>query len=122
MSDEDIIKNIYIELTQASINKNIEKLNELLSDKYILVHMTGMNQTKDDYINSVKNGSLKYYDAVHDSVVVSIDGNMASIVGKSKVLASPFGMSKSWWRLKQNITLEKIDGKWLIIKSVATTY
>ncbi len=122
MSDEDVIKNIYIELTQASINKDIEKLNELLSDKYILVHMTGMNQTKDDYINSVKNGSLKYYDAVHDSIIVSIDGNKASIVGKSKVLASPFGMSKSWWRLKQNIILEKIDGKWLIIKSVATTY
>ena len=122
MSDEGIIKNIYIELTQASINKDIEKLNELLSDKYILVHMTGMNQTKEDYINSVKNGSLKYYDAVHDSIIVSIDGNKASIVGKSKVLASPFGMSKSWWRLKQNITLEKIDGKWFIIKSVATTY
>ena len=122
MSDEDIIKNIYIELTQASINKDIEKLNELLSDKYILVHMTGMNQTKEDYINSVMNGSLKYYDAIHDSIIVNIDGNKASIVGKSKVLASPFGMSKSWWRLKQNITLEKIDGKWFIIKSVATTY
>ena len=122
MSDEDIIKNIYIELTQASINKDIEKLNELLSDKYILVHITGMNQTKEDYINSVMNGSLKYYDAVHDSVIVNIDGNKASIVGKSKVLASPFGMSKSWWRLKQNIILEKIDGKWFIIKSVATTY
>ena len=122
MKDEDIIKKIYIELTQASINKDIEKLNELLSDKYILIHMTGMNQTKDDYINSVKNGSLKYYDTVHDSIIVSIDGNKASIVGKSKVLASPFGMSKSWWRLKQNIILEKIDGKWLIIKSVATTY
>ena len=122
MSDEGIIKNIYIELTQASINKDIEKLNELLSDKYILVHMTGMNQTKEDYINSVMNGSLKYYDAIHDSVVVNIDGNKASIVGKIKVLASPFGMSKSWWRLKQNITLGKIDCKWLIIKSVATTY
>lgn len=118
MKDEDIIKKIYIELTQASINKDIEKLNELLSDKYILVHMTGMNQTKDDYINSVNNGSLK----LHDSIIVSIDGNKASIVGKSKVLASPFGISKSWWRLKQNITLGKIDGKWLIIKSVTTTY
>lgn len=122
MSDEEIIKNIYIELTQASINKDIEKLSEILSDKYILVHMTGMNQTKEDYINSVMNGSLKYYDAVHDSITVNIDGNKASIVGKSKVLASPFGISKSWWRLKQNITLEKIDGKWFIIKSVATTY
>lgn len=122
MSDKDIIKKLYIDLCEASINKDLKKLNEILSDNYILVHMTGTNQSKNDYINSVKNGELKYYENIHESIDINIKKDKAEVIGKTKTLASPFGMSKSWWRLKQNITLEKIDGKWLITKSIASTY
>lgn len=120
--DEEIIKNMYIYLCEASINKDTQKIDELLSDDYILVHMTGMKQSKKDYINSVKNGELEYYENIHESIEINIDGNKAEVIGKTKTLASPFKMTKSWWRLKQNITLEKIDGKWLITKSIASTY
>lgn len=120
--DEEIIKNMYIDLCEASINKDTQKIDELLSDDYILVHMTGMKQSKKDYINSVKNGELEYYKNIHESIEININGNKAEVIGKTKTLASPFKMTKSWWRLKQNITLEKIDGKWLITKSIASTY
>ena len=43
MTDEEIIRNLYIELCDASINKDLNKLDEILADDYILVHMTGMN-------------------------------------------------------------------------------
>ena len=122
MSDNDLVKQLYIDLCDASINKDLDKLNEILADNYILVHMTGMNQTKEDYINSVKNGDLKYYESIHESIDVKIANNKASVIGKTKTLASPFGISKSWWRLRQDLDLEKINGKWMIIHSVASTY
>lgn len=122
MSDKNIIKNLYIDLCEASINKNLEKLDEILADNYILVHMTGMNQSKIDYINSVKNGNLKYYESIHESIDINIEGNKAKVIGKTKTLASPFGMSKSWWRLKQELIVEKIDNKWKITHSKASTY
>lgn len=122
MSDKDTIKKIYIDLCDASINKDIKKLNEILSEDYVLIHMTGLNQTKTDYISSVKNGELKYLESKHESIEVKIDGNKAHVTGKTKTLASPFGMSKSWWKLRQEIDLEKKDNKWQIIKSKASTY
>lgn len=122
MSDKDIVKDLYNKLNWASINEDIITLNEILSDDYILIHMTGLKQTKNDYIKSVKKKELKYYEAIDDSIEVDIKENIARVVGKTKVLASPFGMKKSWWRLKQNMTLEKIDGKWLITKSIASNY
>lgn len=122
MSDEDIVKNLYNKLNWASINEDIIILNEILSDDYTLIHMTGLKQTKNDYIKSVEKKELKYYEAIDDSIEVDIKENIARVVGKTKVLASPFGMKKSWWRLKQNMTLEKIDGKWLITKSIASNY
>lgn len=122
MSNNDLVKQLYIDLCDASINKDLDKLNELLANNYILVHMTGMNQTKEDYINSIKNGDLKYYESIHESIDVKIDNNKACVIGKTKTLASPFGISKSWWRLRQDLDLEKINGKWMIIHSVASTY
>ena len=122
MTDEEIIRNLYIELCDASINKNVNKLDEILADDYMLVHMTGMNQTKEDYINSVKNGDLKYYESIHEDIEITIKDNKANVVGKTITLASPFGMHKSWWRLRQDLELEKTDGKWIIKHSKASTY
>ena len=122
MKDEEIIKKLYIKLCDASINKDTHALNEILSDDYILVHMTGRNQTKKEYINSVERGELKYYDSIHESIEVSINGDEATLVGKTRTLASPFGIGKSWWNLRQDIILRKENGIWIITKSKASSY
>ena len=122
MNDKDIIKKMYIELCEASQNKDKNKLNELLARDYTLTHMTGMIQTKEQYINSVMSEELKYYDSIHESIEIKIKDNSATIIDKTKILASPFGMPKSWWTLKQTITLKKVEGKWLITSSIASTY
>lgn len=119
---EEEIKQLYIDLCDASITKDINKIKEVLSDDYILVHMTGKKQTREDYIDSVIDGDLKYYESIHESIEVIINGDKAELVGKTKTIASPFGMSKSWWRLKQNMVLEKRDNRWVIVHSVASTY
>lgn len=119
---EEIIKNLYIDLCQASIDKDIDRLNEILADDYTLVHLTGMIQTKEEYLDSVINGDLKYYESIHESIEVNINGNQATVIGKTKTLASPFGSSKSWWHLRQDLEVEKINDKWLIKKSIAKTY
>ena len=122
MNDKETIKELYIDLCQASIDKNLEKLNNILANNYILTHMTGMNQTKKDYIKSVEKGELKYYEVIHESIDIIINGDKANIIGKTKTLASPFGSTKSWWNLRQDLTAEKTNGKWLITHSKASMY
>jgi hypothetical protein len=122
MSDKEIIKKLYTILCESSITKDFDKLNEILGTNYVLTHMTGMTESKEEYINSVKNGELKYYAVKHDDIDIRINGTKAEVIGKSKILASPFGMSKSWWKLKQYLMLEKINGKWIFIQSKVSTY
>ena len=122
MSDKELARKLYIDLCEASINKDLDKLDEILSDDYVLVHMTGMKQSKEDYIESVKNGELSYFETKHESIEVTINGNEATILGKTKTLASPFGSSKSWWNLRQDLKAKKIDGKWILTYSKASTY
>ena len=122
MSDKELARKLYIDLCEASINKDLDKLDEILSDDYVLVHMTGMKQSKEDYIESVKNGELSYFETKHESIEVTINGNEATILGKTKTLASLFGSSKSWWNLRQDLKAKKINGKWILTYSKASTY
>ena len=122
MSDKELLRKLYIDLCDASINKDLDKLNEILSDDYILVHMTGMKQSKEDYIESVKSGELAYYESNHESIEVNINGEEATIIGKTKTLASPFGSSKSRWNLRQDLKAKKINGKWMLTFSKASSY
>ena len=122
MSDKELLRKLYIDLCDASINKDLDKLNEILSDDYILVHMTGMKQSKEDYIESVKSGELAYYESNHESIEVNINGEEATIIGKTKTLASPFGSSKSWWNLRQDLKAKKINGKLMLTFSKASSY
>ena len=120
--EEKIVKQLYIDLCYASINKDMTLLNSILSDNYVLVHMTGMKQSKNEYMESVKTGELKYFESIHESIEVNIDGDYATIIGKTKTLASPFHSGKSWWRLRQDLEVKKIDGKWVLTHSKASTY
>ena len=122
MSDKELVRKLYIDLCEASINKDLIKLDEILSDDYVLVHMTGMKQTKEDYLDSVKSGELSYFESKHESIDVNVNGDDATIIGKTKTLASPFGTSKSWWNLRQKKKKKKIDGKWILMYSKASSY
>ena len=122
MSDKELVRKLYIDLCEASINKDLIKLGEILSDDYVLVHMTGMKQTKEDYLDSVKSGELSYFESKHESIDVNVNGDDATIIGKTKTLASQFGASKSWWNLRQDLKAKKIDGKWILMYSKASSY
>ena len=124
MNNDEVnsIKKLYIDLCNASINKDLEELDSILFDDYILVHMTEMRQSKEEYIKSVKNGELLYFDAKHESIEVNINCDEATIIGKTKTLASPFGSSKSWWNLRQDLKAKKVNGKWVITYAKASTY
>lgn len=122
MSDKELVQKLYIDLCEASINKDLDKLDKVLSDDYILVHMTDMKQSKEDYKESVKTGELTYFESKHESIEVTINGDEATIIGKTKTLASPFGLSKTWWNLRQDLKAKKIDGKWILTYSKASSY
>ena len=123
MNEQDEIKKCYVIMYQAMIQKNGHILEDILDDTFELVHMTGMSQSKNDFIQAVLNGTLNYYSAKHQSVDIKIEtDDTARLDGKSIVDAAVFGGGKHTWRLRQKMSLIKRSGKWLIKKSVALTF
>ena len=46
---EDVLKR-FIDFQEAMIEKDLEKLNEIICDNYTLTHMSGKTQTKQEFI------------------------------------------------------------------------
>ena len=50
MSDEQRILVLYWEMYRYMISKDTASLGKMLSDDFVLVHMTGMRQSKQEYL------------------------------------------------------------------------
>ena len=121
-NDEQLIRNVYIKMYEGMIAKDEAALREALDDSFVLVHMTGMHQSGEEFINAVLDGTLNYYSAKHENMPVETNGDTAVLTGQSYVAAAVFGGGRSNWRLQQKCSLKKIDGLWKITRSVASTY
>lgn len=122
MDDEKIIKDLYIKMYKSMIDKDEDILNEIHSDSFVLIHMTGLKQDKKTYINSILDGTLNYYSAETVDLDVTINNNKAKLIGKSIVLAKVFEGSKNKWNLKLVFDLTKENGNWKFTKATANTF
>ena len=84
--------------------------------------MTGVQQGREEFLRGVQNGTFNYYSAEHDSIEVTISGDTAAMIGRSRVLAAGYGGRKMSWKLQGNFTLRKENGAWRFTGSRASTY
>lgn len=122
MDDKQQIEAIYRRMYSAMIAKDTLALDSLLDDEATLVHMTGVRQPKRGYIRSIADGTLNYYAADHDRILVSVDGSQARLTGQSRVSAAVYGGGRHTWRLQIAASLVKADGQWRFLEMVASTY
>ena len=121
-TDAQVVHAIYQSMYRFMVERDTKRLAALLDDSFTLTHMTGMRQSKQDFLHSIDCGDLRYFSAIEESCPVHVDGDTATARGRSLVEASPFGMRRSTWRLQQDLAFVKRDGHWLISSSVASTY
>ena len=112
---EDVLER-FIEFQYAMIEKDLEKLNELLEDNYTLTHMSGKTQTKDEYIGEIMDGTLNYYKSIINNPIIMIKEKDKALLKADVTLdAKVYGM-KGTWTLHSEQTMEKINEKWYLSK------
>jgi uncharacterized protein (TIGR02246 family) len=122
MDDRQQIEQLYSEMYRAMVEKDLATLDRVHADEFVLVHMTGMRQSKEEYINAILDGTLNYYSASHEQLDIAIDGDRATLTGRSRVTAAVFGGGRGTWRLQLRFQLTKRDGRWQLTEAKASTY
>ena len=120
--DREAIEELYREYWRCMIKKEVKGLRRMMTGDYSLLHMTGTRQSAEAFLKGLLDGTFNYYSAEHDSIEVTVVGNRASIIGKSRVLAAVYGGGEHSWRLRGDFTLRKEEGRWKLNSSRASTY
>lgn len=108
-------------LTQLMIERNTAEINRILDKDFTLTHITGYVQPKEEWFAEIEKESMKYYSYKELNTSVKINGDKAEFIGQNMLDARIWG-SRNNWRLQQTMQLEKRNGKWIILKSVAKTF
>lgn len=122
MTDREQLERLYHEMYAAMIKKDRETLMRIHDESFVLVHMTGMHQNRQVYIDCIMNGVLNYYSEQTESVTVSVQGDTARMIGHSRVTAAVFGGGRHTWRLALELTLKMTNGTWKFTHAAASTY
>ena len=116
------LEDCYRQMYRGMIDKDREILSEVLDDSFILIHMTGMRQSKEAFIHAVENGTLNYFSASHQNIETEIHVDTAQLTGQSVVNAAVFGGEQHTWKLQLKIKLVKKDNTWRMLEARASTY
>ncbi|SKB86413.1 nuclear transport factor 2 family protein [Dyadobacter psychrophilus] len=120
-NDQAAVLDTVRKLAQLMIARDTAAMNNILDEHYTLTHMTGYVQSKSEWFGEVQKETMKYYSAQEVSHSVKVTGNQAEVTVQNRVDARIWG-SRNTWRLQQKVQLEKRNGKWIILKSVASTF
>lgn len=120
-NDEAALRALYRRLHRAMLDADTSALAALLSADFHLVHMTGYDQPRAEWLAHIASGRMRYLSSVEDSVVVELDGDFARLRGRNRVKADIWG-AKGTWPLQLDIRLVRQTGGWLLLEATASTY
>lgn len=122
MDDKELLVQCYHTMYQGMVGKDTGLLDEVLDDSFVLTHMTGMRQTKRQYMDGIADGTLNYYSEKTEHMEIAVSGRQAEFIGQSRVNAAVFGGGKHVWKLQLSMKAVKKNGKWYITQAAASTY
>ena len=89
-----------------------ETMIEITSPDMIFTHMSGRQQTRDEYFADIEDGNLQYFTIGIENPVVNISDNYASVTYTSVLNANAYG-AKGTYRINGIHWYEKQGENWI---------
>lgn len=120
---ETAVLKVERERSRLLLEQRTDELHELLSPDFVAVHITGYEQTKDEWLAQIRSGQMAYHDVRELSATVTFgdDNTTAVVVTKNLVTATIYG-ARGTWPLESTTTYIHAGGAWKAIHSTATTF
>lgn len=99
---------------EAMTEADIDTMREIVSEDMVFTHMSGRQQTREEYFADVVDGSLRYYTIGMEKPTVQVDGDRATVTYTSVLNANAYG-ARGTFRMKGTHHYEKRDGAWIAV-------
>ena len=101
------------EWNDAMVAADTIRLGAIMGDGIILRHITGMTQTKREWLEEMASGSMKYHKIEKRNVKVSLNADGSVSVSFTSVITATIWGSYGTWTLNGTMRLVKRNGKWI---------
>ncbi len=101
---------------QAMTEADTDTMREIASEDMVFTHMSGRQQTREEYFADIEDGSLAYFTIGMEDPVVEVNGEIASVTYTSVLDANAYG-AKGVYRMGGTHWFEKRDGEWIAINN-----
>lgn len=113
-ADQDQIIKLFNQMQQALIDKDINKLNELLPADFTARHITGKTQTKQEWLDDIKNGEMNYYEFSNVKYSFKKQKNNRVLLKVEQDIHAKIYGQEGTWAIPGDRTFEKVNGTWKI--------
>mgnify|MGYP004461336093 FL=1 len=111
-ADEQAVLYQQARYCQAMTEADTETMREITSPDMIFTHMSGRQQTREEYFADIADGNLQYFTIGIENPVVSINGSHASVSYTSVLNANAYG-ARGTYRIDGTHWYEKQDENWI---------
>lgn len=111
-ADEQAVLYQQARYCQAMTEADTETMREITSPDMIFTHMSGRQQTREEYFADIADGNLQYFKIGIENPVVSINGNYASVSYTSVLNANAYG-ARGTYRIDGTHWYEKQNENWI---------
>ena len=99
---------------QAMTDADTNTLREIVSSDCVFTHMSGRQQSREEYFADIENGSLRYFTIGIDSPKVEVNGNTATVTFTSVLNANAYG-ARGTYRMSGTHHYELRGGEWIAV-------
>ncbi len=92
------------------------RLGTMMDDGIILRHISGMTQSKDEWLEEVASGSMKYHMIEKRDIKVTPEAADQASVSFTSVITATIWGSYGTWTLHSKMLLEKRIGRWIRVE------
>ena len=114
-NQENELLNSFINFIQIIIRKDKQGMEAYLDPSFVLVHMSGNEEPKNQFISDVLGGVLNYYHSKIIEPKIKINNNQAEMMVDVNLDAKVYGMKGNWTLHSRNI-FQKKNGQWYFVR------
>ena len=111
-ADEQAVLYQQARYCQAMTEADTDTLSEIVASDKIFTHMSGRQQSTEEYLADIADGSLRYFTVGIENPVIEINGNYASVKYTSVLNANAYGATGTY-RIDGTHWFELQDGVWI---------
>lgn len=112
--DVEAIIALYDQMKQAMINVDMEKLDAILPDDFVAVHLSGRRQTKEEWLADIDRGQMVYHDFYTSRYHLREKGGTIILNIEQNIHATIYGVEGTWSVPGERL-FQKKDGQWQLV-------